>query len=208
MSDILPAGGLRALPVISAWLLSLDQIHHAVCEMLADVLAPLIRSNQPHSCPGLSPGLLADWYNTVLRLKNEVGQWVNKHSKHTNVGGKDTCGCNQPCACVACGCGPWLCTLSMLVWCLFVAGVKICCHIMLCVLAGGLPAGDSAGVPGGRRQLREAGGKHGRLPGQADEGQGVQVDPSCWCCVVRPALSHGLSRMNCETKLSGSLELT
>jgi hypothetical protein len=54
--------------------------------MLTDILAPLIRSNQPQSCPGLSQALLADWYNTVLRLKNEVGQWVNKHSKHTNVG--------------------------------------------------------------------------------------------------------------------------
>lgn len=62
------------------------QVHHAMCEMLTDVLLPLIRSNQPQSCTGLSPGLLAEWYNTVLRLKNEVGQWVNKHGKHTNVG--------------------------------------------------------------------------------------------------------------------------
>lgn len=62
------------------------QVHHALCQMLTDILAPLIRSNQPQSCPGLSPALLADWYNTVLRLKNEIGQWVNKHSKHTNVG--------------------------------------------------------------------------------------------------------------------------
>lgn len=62
------------------------QVHHALCEMLTVILAPLIRSNQPQSCSGLRPDLLADWYNTVLRLKNEIGQWVNKHSKHTNVG--------------------------------------------------------------------------------------------------------------------------
>lgn len=56
-----------------------------MCEMLTDVLTPLIRSNQPLSCTRLSPALLADWHATVLRLKNEVGQWVNKHGKHTNV---------------------------------------------------------------------------------------------------------------------------
>lgn len=55
--------------------------------MLTEVLVPLIKSNQPQSCRGLSPALLADWYNTVLRLKNEIGQWVNKHTKHTNVSG-------------------------------------------------------------------------------------------------------------------------
>jgi hypothetical protein len=54
--------------------------------MLTAILAPLICSNQLRSCTGLSAPLLADWYNTVLHLKNEVGQWVNKHSKHTNVG--------------------------------------------------------------------------------------------------------------------------
>jgi hypothetical protein len=53
--------------------------------MLTDVLTPLIRSNQPLSCTGLNSALLADWHATVLRLKNEVGQWVNKHGKHTNV---------------------------------------------------------------------------------------------------------------------------
>lgn len=76
---------LTSLPFRRAKLTVL-QVHHALCEMLTDILAPLIRSNQPQSCPGLSQALLAEWYNTVLRLKNEVGQWVNKHSKHTNVG--------------------------------------------------------------------------------------------------------------------------
>lgn len=62
------------------------QVHHALCEMLTEVLAPLIRSNQPQaSLQGLSAGAVCDWYNAVLKLKNEVGQWVNKHSKHTNV---------------------------------------------------------------------------------------------------------------------------
>lgn len=61
------------------------QIHHALCEMLADILTPLVRKNQPHSCTGLSPGLLADWYNVILRLKNDIGQWANKHNKHIMV---------------------------------------------------------------------------------------------------------------------------
>lgn len=68
------------------FVLMIVQVHHALCEMLTAVLLPLIRSNQPQSCTGLSPTLLAEWHAVVLRLKNEVGQWVNKHTKHTNVG--------------------------------------------------------------------------------------------------------------------------
>jgi hypothetical protein len=115
-----------------------SQVHHALCEMLADVLRPLVRANQPTaSAARLSPGLLAEWHSQVrrptvawgvrkqkgaarrghavasmlqllgtsagapeslivclpvfccwqvLRVKNEIGQWVNKHSKHINVG--------------------------------------------------------------------------------------------------------------------------
>lgn len=76
---------------------SLLQVHHALCEMLTAILAPLICSNQPQSCSGLSAPLLADWYNTVLQLKNEVGQWVNKHSKHTNVGASVAVTSHQGC---------------------------------------------------------------------------------------------------------------
>jgi hypothetical protein len=61
--------------------------------MLTDMLAPLIRTNQPQSSTGLSPTLLKEWYSTVLMLKNEIGQWVNKHSKHTNVGAPAVCVC-------------------------------------------------------------------------------------------------------------------
>eukprot|EP00878_Enallax_costatus_P012410 GHUV01012961.1.p1 GENE.GHUV01012961.1~~GHUV01012961.1.p1 ORF type:complete len:1005 (+),score=325.04 GHUV01012961.1:1774-4788(+) len=63
-----------------------SQIHHALCEMLTDILTPLIRKNQPHSCTGLNSALLADWYNQILRLKNDIGQWANKHNKHILVG--------------------------------------------------------------------------------------------------------------------------
>ena len=54
--------------------------------MLTDVLSPLVRANVPHGIAGLHPGLLADWYSQVLRLKNDIGQWVNKHNKHIMVG--------------------------------------------------------------------------------------------------------------------------
>jgi hypothetical protein len=65
-----------------------SQVHHALCEMLADVLRPLVRANLPAANAGrLSAGLLAEWHGQVLRVKNEIGQWVNKHSKHINVGG-------------------------------------------------------------------------------------------------------------------------
>ena len=54
--------------------------------MLTDILTPLIRKNQPQSCTGLNQALLADWYNQILRLKNDIGQWANKHNKHILVG--------------------------------------------------------------------------------------------------------------------------
>eukprot|EP00882_Tetradesmus_deserticola_P022278 GHRQ01024176.1.p1 GENE.GHRQ01024176.1~~GHRQ01024176.1.p1 ORF type:complete len:414 (+),score=204.30 GHRQ01024176.1:79-1320(+) len=63
-----------------------SQVHHALCLMLTDILTPLVRSNQPNSSSGLNPALLADWHTQVLRLKNDIGQWANKHSKHITVG--------------------------------------------------------------------------------------------------------------------------
>jgi hypothetical protein len=62
------------------------QVHHAICDMLTEVLSPLVRANLPHGKPGLHPGVLAEWYSQVLRLKNDIGQWVNKHNKHIMVG--------------------------------------------------------------------------------------------------------------------------
>lgn len=61
------------------------QLHHALCEMLTDILSPLVRLNQPHGCGGLSTALMTEWYAAVLRLKNDIGQWINKHSKHVVV---------------------------------------------------------------------------------------------------------------------------
>jgi hypothetical protein len=63
----------------------MSQVHHALCLMLTDILTPLVRSNQPNSSSGLNPALLAEWHNQVLRLKNDIGQWANKHTKHIAV---------------------------------------------------------------------------------------------------------------------------
>jgi hypothetical protein len=50
------------------------------------VLRSLVRANQPAaSAAALSPTLLAEWHGQVLRVKNEIGQWVNKHSKHNSL---------------------------------------------------------------------------------------------------------------------------
>lgn len=59
--------------------------------MLAAILIPLVRSNQPNSSSWLNPALLAEWHNQVLRLKNDIGQWANKHSKHIQVGALCSC---------------------------------------------------------------------------------------------------------------------
>lgn len=56
--------------------------------MLTDVLYPVVRANQPAAAAAagaLSAPLLSEWHATVLRVKNDVGQWVNKHSKHIPV---------------------------------------------------------------------------------------------------------------------------
>jgi hypothetical protein len=67
-------------------LLCLRQVHHALCEMLTEVLMPLVKANQPHaSSDAVSPATLLEWYNQVLRMKNDIGQWVNKHTKHIPV---------------------------------------------------------------------------------------------------------------------------
>ena len=116
-------------------------MQHALCEMLTEVLRPLVRANLPvANAAKLSPALLAEWHaqvgarareevggvqcphccgctrvlrggvtlkalpplvpssssplnrsplpcppTKVLRAKNDIGQWVNKHNKHINV---------------------------------------------------------------------------------------------------------------------------
>jgi hypothetical protein len=78
----------RAHPLNHTAPVKKSQAHHALCEMLADALRPLVRANQPAaSAARLSAPLLVEWHAQVLRVKNEVGQWVNKHSKHINVSG-------------------------------------------------------------------------------------------------------------------------
>eukprot|EP00775_Hariotina_reticulata_P013221 gene13221-13351_t len=76
----------RAHPLNYTAAVKKSQLHHALCEMLTDILSPLIRLNQPHGCGGLSTALMTEWYAAVLRLKNDIGLWINKHSKHTVVG--------------------------------------------------------------------------------------------------------------------------
>ncbi len=67
--------------------------------MLIDILTPLIRSNVPHGFMGmqrarLSPALLDDWFKLILQLKDEIGAWSNKHSKHIPVRGYNSRGCS------------------------------------------------------------------------------------------------------------------
>jgi hypothetical protein len=42
------------------------QVHHALCEVLTDVLRPLVRSNLPGAnAAKLSPALLREWHGQV-----------------------------------------------------------------------------------------------------------------------------------------------
>jgi len=61
----------------------------ACSALCLQVLLPLIRTNVPHGLAPvqarLSPQLLNDWFGAVLKLKNDIGQWISKHSKHIPV---------------------------------------------------------------------------------------------------------------------------
>ncbi|MEW5311099.1 MAG: hypothetical protein WDW38_002842 [Sanguina aurantia] len=63
-----------------------SQLHHALCEMLTNILAPLIRLDQPHGCSSLSPALMTAWYSQVLFTKTEIEKWMVKHVKHIQEG--------------------------------------------------------------------------------------------------------------------------
>ena len=90
----------RARPLAHVAPVKKSQVQHALCDMLAAILRPLARAPLPPPPPplpaagagagaapaALDPALLAEWHALAMRLKNEVGQWVNKHTKHVADG--------------------------------------------------------------------------------------------------------------------------
>ncbi|KAL2904779.1 Cell morphogenesis protein PAG1 [Bienertia sinuspersici] len=63
-----------------------SELHHALCNMLTNILAPLAdggRNQWPPS--GLEPALNL-WYEAVGRIRGQLIHWMDKQSKHIAVG--------------------------------------------------------------------------------------------------------------------------
>ncbi|KAK1274267.1 hypothetical protein QJS04_geneDACA009878 [Acorus gramineus] len=63
-----------------------SELHHALCNMLSSILAPLADGGKNHWPPsGVDPALTL-WYEAVARIRSQLMHWMDKQSKHISVG--------------------------------------------------------------------------------------------------------------------------
>lgn len=63
-----------------------SELHHALCNMLSNILAPLADGGKGHWPPsGVEPALTL-WYEAVARIRSQLMHWMDKQSKHIAVG--------------------------------------------------------------------------------------------------------------------------
>ncbi|CAJ1947246.1 unnamed protein product [Sphenostylis stenocarpa] len=63
-----------------------SELHHALCNMLSNILAPLADGGKSQWPPsGVEPAL-ALWYEAVGRIRVQLMHWMDKQSKHIAVG--------------------------------------------------------------------------------------------------------------------------
>ncbi|GAB4828880.1 hypothetical protein Ancab_018540 [Ancistrocladus abbreviatus] len=63
-----------------------SEIHHALCNMLSNILAPLADGGKNQWPPsGVEPALNL-WYEAVTRIRVQLIHWMDKQSKHIAVG--------------------------------------------------------------------------------------------------------------------------
>ncbi|XP_021751273.1 uncharacterized protein LOC110716898 [Chenopodium quinoa] len=63
-----------------------SELHHALCNMLTNILAPLADGGRNHWPPlGVEPALNL-WYEAVGRIRGQLIHWMDKQSKHIAVG--------------------------------------------------------------------------------------------------------------------------
>ncbi|KAH0984368.1 hypothetical protein GBA52_011545 [Prunus armeniaca] len=63
-----------------------SELHHALCNMLSNILAPLADGGKSQWPPaGVEPALTL-WYEAVGRIKGQLMHWMEKQSKHISVG--------------------------------------------------------------------------------------------------------------------------
>lgn len=63
-----------------------SELHHALCNMLSNILAPLADGGKSQWPPsGVEPALTL-WYDAVTRIRGQLMHWMDKQSKHLAVG--------------------------------------------------------------------------------------------------------------------------
>ncbi|KAI3462844.1 hypothetical protein Pfo_019507 [Paulownia fortunei] len=63
-----------------------SELHHALCNMLSNILAPLADGGKGQWPPsGIEPALTF-WYEAVARIRGQLMHWMDKQSKHIAVG--------------------------------------------------------------------------------------------------------------------------
>ncbi|KAI3794046.1 hypothetical protein L1987_36671 [Smallanthus sonchifolius] len=58
------------------------ELHHALCKMLSNILAPLTDGNKCHWPPSGVQRALTVWYEAVARVRMQILHWADKQSKH------------------------------------------------------------------------------------------------------------------------------
>ncbi|KAL3146696.1 hypothetical protein ABBQ32_000920 [Trebouxia sp. C0010 RCD-2024] len=63
-----------------------SQVQHALCEVLAAMLADNVRADLPRAiASSLNPQLLKAWFHTITTMRTELANWTARQSKHAAV---------------------------------------------------------------------------------------------------------------------------
>lgn len=62
-----------------------SELHHALCNMLSNILAPLADSGKGQWPPSFIDPALTLWYEAVARIRVQLMHWMDKQSKHIAV---------------------------------------------------------------------------------------------------------------------------
>lgn len=64
-----------------------SELHHALCNMLSNILAPLADGGKGQWPPFGVERALTLWYEAVGRIRAQLMHWMDKQSKHITVSG-------------------------------------------------------------------------------------------------------------------------
>lgn len=62
-----------------------SELHHALCNMLSNILAPLADGVKGQWPPSSVDPALTLWYEAVARIRIQLMHWMDKQSKHISV---------------------------------------------------------------------------------------------------------------------------